>query len=407
MISFDLAYELTLNEIVPLKTEQVGLLDAVGRTAAVALQAKVDSPTADVSLKDGYAVRSADVLSASAQTPVRLELIGLIPAGGDWQGAVMQGQATRILSGGRIPPGADAVLAEEFTKEEDGQVLAFADAEQGRNILQAGNDVKIGQVLGSVGTVLNPPMIGYLASAGFDQIPVITLPKVAVIATGDEVIAPGHFLGDGKLYASNLVTLAGWSRSLGCEVSTYVIPDDGEKIESQLRACIQSADIIITCGGAWKGDRDLVAKILDRLGWRKIYHRIKMGPGKAVGFGLWHGKPVFILPGGPPSNHMAFLQLALPTLQKMSGRQQLGFPLVNAATAQELRGQKDWTQFVHGKLLKDIEGSLSFHPSQEHSRLQMMSTSNAVAKIPEGIEVIAKGTTIPVQVLDQHILTSI
>lgn len=399
MISFDEAYQRTLARIEPIGTELAPLLSSVGRIAYQDLLAQVDSPTADVSLKDGYALHAGDVQQASPETPVRIRLVGKIAAGGDWDGRVDRGEAVRILSGGRVPSGADAVLAEEFTQEEGDWVIALARADAGRNILPARTDIYVGKQLVEKGERLTPVKVGLLASAGYADVPVYRRPRVAVIATGDEVVAPGNPLPDGKLYASNLVTLAGWCVSFGFEVETFVVPDDREQIRQALVTALQDYDIALTSGGAWKSDRDLVVHILDALGWEKVYHRIKMGPGKAVGFGLHQGKSVFLLPGGPPSNHMAFLQLVTPAMHQMAGWPDLGFPMVPARLGKTLRGQIDWTQFEHGRLEKNAQGENVFYPSRQSSRLQMMASSNAVARIPEGIDHIPEGETILVQKL--------
>ncbi|MEJ2759553.1 MAG: molybdopterin-binding protein [Anaerolineales bacterium] len=123
---------------------------------------------------------------------------------------------------------------------------------------------------------------------------------------------------------------AGWCVSLGFTVETLIVPDDWEKVESALTSALRAFDLVLTSGGAWKSDRDLVEHILQSIGWEQVYHRIKMGPGKAVEFGFCQGKPVFLLPGGPPSNHMVFLQLVVPALHHMAGWEQTGFPLVPA-----------------------------------------------------------------------------
>ncbi|HSM58464.1 MAG TPA: molybdopterin-guanine dinucleotide biosynthesis protein B [Candidatus Sulfomarinibacteraceae bacterium] len=128
-----------------------------------------------------------------------------------------------------------------------------------------------------------------------------------------------------------------------------VAPDERQATRQALVEALQTHDAIVTSGGAWKGDRDLVAALLDELRWQKFYHRIRLGPGKALGFGLWQGKPVFILPGGPPSNQTAFLQLALPGLHRLAGRSQLGLPLRQARLAKATSGQRGWTQFVEGR----------------------------------------------------------
>jgi molybdopterin molybdotransferase len=165
-----------------------------------------------------------------------------------------------------------------------------------------------------------------------------------------------------------------------------------------LSTCLEQFDAVLTSGGAWKGEHDLVVQILDALGWQKIYHRVRMGPGKAVGFGLFQNKPVFCLPGGPPSNHMAFVQLALPGLQKLAGEPQPGLPQASAVMDETISGQLDWTQFIHGRLVRENQ-RLLFRPLKYRSRLQEMAHTQAIARIPEGQKELSADSTLMVQVL--------
>lgn len=398
MISYSEAYRLTLEHIQSLELEMVELLAAGGRVAASDLVSKVDSPSLDVSLKDGYALQGADVQAASSESPIRLRLVGRSAAGGGWQGKLRSGEAVRILSGAPLPDGADAVISEEFTRAVPGAVDILNNPGDGRNILPKGTDIRAGQMLIQVGQRLTPTMIGLLAAAGFQDVPVVRQPRVAVVATGDEVLAPGQPMVEGKLYASNLFTLASWCLHYGFEVATFVLKDDEAAIRAALSDCLEKYDAVLTSGGAWKGERDLVVHILDGLGWQKIYHRVRIGPGKAVGFGMFQNKPVFCLPGGPPSNHMAFLQLGLPGLQKLAGEPQPGLPRLSVSLAETISGQVDWTQFVHGRLIHEDQ-RLVFQPLKYLSRLQDMAQIEAIAMIPEGQAELVEKSRIMVQVV--------
>lgn len=398
MISYSQAYQQTITAIDPLEPKTVALLAAGGRISAYDLPALIDSPSVDVSLKDGYAVLSQDIWSASPDAPVRLALAGSVAAGGNWGGSVHSGQAVRTLSGAPVPQGADAILSEEFVQSEPGAIRALNVAEPGRNILPKGSDVACGNLLASAGQCLYPTIIGLLAAAGYQDVVVVRRPRVAILATGDEVLAPGQPMVAGKLYASNLFTLAAWCLRYGYEVTTRVVGDDPDLLRQRIINCLDECDSLLTSGGAWTGEHDLVVQILDELGWQKIYHRVRIGPGKAIGFGLINGKPVFCLPGGPPSNHMAFLQLALPGLQVLAGKKHPGLPRVHARMAQTVRGQIDWTQFIHGRLLKDEQG-LIFEPLKNTSRLQTLAQTEAIAMIPEGQEALQLNDDVMVQVL--------
>ena len=240
-----------------------------------------------------------------------------------------------------------------------------------------------------------------LAAAGHSHIAVVRPPSVSIIATGDEVVAPGRPLPEGKLYASNMTTLGGWCRRYGMQIHMDVVKDDVTAMHRMLGQQSETADAIVTSGGAWTGDRDLVAKVLDRLGWQQVFHRIRIGPGKAVGFGMLKHKPVFILPGGPPSNLMGFLQIALPGLLKLAGHRRTGLPQTNVRLASELTGRyADWTQFIFGTL--EFDGDIPvFRANKEISRLRSMAQAQAVVAIPEGKTVLQDGRVVAAQLLEE------
>jgi molybdopterin molybdotransferase len=389
---------LTLSNISVLPSEQVELSQLNGRVLAEDAFAMVNSPSADVSLKDGYAIKSEDIADASLKNPIHLKLIGNVAAGEHWDGEIETGTAVRILSGAPIPSGAEAVVSEEFADEQGNRVVITADAEPGRNILPKGTDVRQGERLLAAGDVLMPARIGLLASAGHTSAPVIRQSRVAIIATGDEVLAPGAPLIDGKLFASNMVTLAAWCNYYGMKVTTSVVADNPSTIEEKLLRHLPNQDALITTGGAWSGDRDFIIKLLDKLGWRKVYHRVRIGPGKAIGFGLLARKPVFCLPGGPPSNYVAFLQLALPGLQKYAGYKNPGLNSIVAELSEDVHGMTNWTQFKFG-LFELFDGLTRFLPIKGLSRLQDMARAEGVLMIPEGVDHIRAGEIIRVQML--------
>jgi molybdopterin molybdotransferase len=392
---------LTLENIKPLPAVNVAVADSVDCSAASDLYALVDSPSADSSLKDGYAVLSSEVSEANPERPVRLSLAGYLAAGGeDKEIELKPGTTIRIMTGARIPAGADAVVAEEFVKQDGGDVLVTTFAEPGRNILRQGTDVSLGKCVIRRGMRISPGMAGLIAAAGHGTVQVFKRPSVAVIGTGDEIVAPGGPLLEGKLYASNAVTLAAWCHRYGMATRIMVVKDDREAIINIIKEMLSETDAIVTSGGAWTSDRDMMASVLDELGWRMIFHRIRIGPGKAVGFGLLNNKPVFILPGGPSSNLMGFLQIALPGLLALSGHTGPGLPRINARLASALRGREtDWTHFFLGRL-QQAEGIPLFHPLGYRSRLQSMAEATAVAEIAEGMGCLQEGMVIPVQLLE-------
>jgi molybdopterin molybdotransferase len=402
MMGYEEALNITLETISPLNSERVELTECTGRIIAEDIYSPVYSPSVDASMKDGYAVRSGEIASATSQNRVRLNIIGTAAAGLPADTAISRGTAVRILTGAKIPEGADAVLADEFARREGDIVAIFENAEPGRNILPKGDDVKSGERIAAKGTRLSPGMIGILAAAGFGALPVCHRPRVAIVATGDELLVPGQPPSEGKLYASNLYILNAWCRRLGMTSTLSLVKDSPDSITEKLAESVAASDAVMTIGGAWTGDRDFVAETLNALGWKQLFHRIRMGPGKAVGFGVLNRKPIFMLPGGPPSNLMAFLQIALPGLLKLGGCMRPYLPRMRVKLSETLKSRDIlWTHFVYGTF-RDSEEYSFFDPEPLRlvaDRLRSIARAEGVIAIPEGVKSLLAGDVIPAQLL--------
>lgn len=404
-VGYQEALNLVRSNVQPVGVEEIPLDLCVSRIVSEALVAQVSYPSTDVSLKDGFAVRSTDVAEASRQWPVCLRVTGSVFAGSRFEGEVTPGSAVRVCSGAPIPRGADAVVSDEFCEEvSPAEVSIRADAERGRNVLRAGGEIKAGAIIVREGEVLLPGCLGLAAAAGISRVWVYRRPRVAVVGVGDEVVAPGERLHSGQLYASNLVTMGAWLASFGIPYGTSVVKDNKEAIERELLRHFSEVDAILTSGGAWGSEHDLVVRALGALGWQEIFHHVRLGPGKGIAFGLWEGKPVFCLPGGPASNEMAFLQLALPGLLRMGGENRHPLRTVSARLTENVRGRhRAWTEFKDATLSCDSEGNYTVKLYRNRSRLQTMAKATCLVCIPEGTESLHLGEIVPVQILPPHL----
>ena len=397
-IGFKDALDLTLSNVSVGKTELLPLSRLTGKILAEDVVARVDCPSVSSSRKDGYALVSSDVSEACSQAPVTLKVVGSLVAGSSREFKIRRGQAVRITTGAPLPGGADAVLSEEFCRREENAIIAHNTAEAGRNIHVRGRDIRRGETVAQKGRKLSPARIGLLAAAGLDGARVYKSPKVAVIATGDEVVLPGKPLRKGKLYASNMVELCAWLSLMGLGYTAEWVADRKEDLKNVIIKNLPDADVLLTSGGAWGSERDLILDVAQSLNWQGIYHRVRMGPGKPVGFGLVDQKPFFCLPGGPPSNEMAFLQLAIPALLKLKGDHPVFFPVAPARLAETVKGKNDWTEFVHARP-EYRQNELWVYPSRLKSSLQSMALKEALIVIPEDREKIDAGEMVDIQLL--------
>ncbi len=392
MVSLALARDM-VRRLVPLAGERIGLDRALGRVTADDVVAVCDCPSVDSSLKDGYAVVSSDLRLAAAAAPVRLEILGTLTAGQDPAGCrVRPGTTVRIMTGAAIPAGADAVLASEFACEEGGWVLALADAHPGRNILGKGTDVGAGSVVVRAGTRLHAAHLGLLAAAGVHELSVHCLPRVAVVATGSELVPPGEVVGPGRVAASNMVTLAAGLRQAGFPVQTRIVRDNLEEMHRSLEPLLAEHDLLLTCGGVLDGDKDYTMRAMAALGVEPFFSRVRVGPGKGTCMGRKGKTVIFNLPGGPPSNHVGFLLLALPAARRLAGERDPFASSLRAPLTRRVRGRAGWTQVVYGRLRAGSRGCEA-EPRTGEARLQLMAGADCLIELPEEVECLEAGAT--------------
>ena len=403
LLDFEAALALTLSHIQPGRSEYLPLERLSGRILATDLFSRVDSPSVNASLKDGYAVCSEEIAGAGPEAPVVLELAGEATAGRLSGARLAPGRAIRITTGAGVPAGADAVLSEEFTRQEGGKIICYNTAEPGRNILEKGTDIRQEEIVARRQEKISPALVGLLATAGLDGAEVFRVPTIGVLATGDEVVAPGHPLPEGKLYASNITAICAWLGQYGIPTRVAFARDKKNDTMAVIQEELPHVDGFVSSGGIWGSEKDLMLDVLESLKWRGLYHRVKIGPGKAVAFGFLEEKPFFCLPGGPPSNEMAFLQIALPGLLRMAGETRRPFPVIRARLLAEVTGNREWTQFVHAGVSREAAG-FAVMPLKQKSRLQAMAGKNSLITIPRECPGYPAGTVIKVQLLNDRVL---
>lgn len=370
------------------------LLEARGRILAEDVKAVIDVPDADNSAMDGYALRAAE-----ADGPLRIAQ--RIPAGA--VGAPLApGTAARIFTGAPMPPGADAVAIQEDCVEEAGFVRVKHTPTAGDNVRPRGQDVAAGDTVIASGRRLRPQDLGLLASVGMAEVRVFRPLRVAVLATGDELVEPGtQQLPDaGQLFNSNRYTLAGLILDLGMEfVDCGIVEDDPGAIALALRNAAACADCVITSGGVSVGEEDHVRRQVEDLGQIHLW-RLAIKPGKPFAYGRIGEVPFIGLPGNPTSVFVTFCLVARPFLLKMQGSHEPSQPCLRARAAFRVDRPARRRDYLRVTVASDADGLYAFKfPNQSSGVLSSVSRSNALAVIPAETTV-AEGDEVQIMLLD-------
>ncbi len=321
LLSVAKALARVLASVAVLPEERVPLRDAFGRTLSRDLAATRTQPPADVSAMDGYAVRLADL----ADPPSALTLVGESKAGLRHPGAIGAGETVRIFTGAPVPEGADAILIQEDAEVSAGKVRATELPVQGRFIRRAGLDFAEGDVLLRAGTRLGASQIALAAAMNHGDLPLVRRPLVAIIATGDELVAPGSPVGPDQIVASNAYAVAAFvAQAGGIALDLGIIGDDLPALEAGVATAREAgADVLVTLGGASVGDHDLVKPALERQGMNLDFWRIAMRPGKPLIHGRMAGAAgsmaVLGLPGNPVSSIVCGVLFLTPLLRALAG----------------------------------------------------------------------------------------
>ena len=401
MISVEEASKTILMNFRKLGREKVAIIDALARVAGEDVYAAYDIPGAANSAMDGYAVRYRDTAGASFQNPVSLKIVEHIPAGHVPLKKIRKGEASRIMTGGLIPAGADTVIRQEDTKNAGDGVLILTEIVAGKDIRFAGEDVKKGELVIPQGFFIKPAVIGMLAALGRTQIKVYRRPRVAIIATGDELVAITRKPPAGKIINSNSYALAAQVLSCGgIPLMRGIARDRKKDLQKVFKSATANADLIISSGGVSVGDFDFVKTVMKEAGNSLHFWRVAMKPGKPLAFGEIEGVPVLGLPGNPVSTMVSFEQFVRPCLLKMQGHENLFRPLIKAVLMEELRKKAGVRHFIRA-IVKEEKNKyfVSSTGGQGSGILTSMVLANGLIVLAENATKVKKGSLVDVQLL--------
>ncbi len=395
MISLEEALEKVTNGVEPLTTELVSIAEAHGRVLAEDVESRFTQPPSAVSSMDGYAVIAADTQT----TPASLDLIGESAAGGSYDGLVTSGKTVRIFTGAPLPQGADAVVMQENTERDGNRVKILEGVGQGNFIRPAGMDFNQGEVLLPKGRRLSARDIGLAAAMNRPWLTVTRRPRIAILATGNEVVMPGDPVGPNQILSSNSLSLAAMVRAFGGEPLNLGIAKDDENSLHLMVAGAEKADLLITIGGASVGDYDLVQSVLGKEGLKLDFYKVAMKPGKPLIFGHVKGTPILGLPGNPVSANVTGLIFMRAAMEVMLGRPFAGLETTTAPLTVDVPENGPRKEFMRATIETTKDGAWGVNPfeAQDSALLARLAAADCLvirpphasaAKAGERVEII-------------------
>lgn len=374
----------------PLPTGESSLLDAHGRVLAVDVVARADLPAGDDAALDGVACRVADTLDATAEAPVRLRRIGEAPAGAPYARRLRAGEAVVIATGGLVPEGADGLVPVEALRI-DGDHVWVHRAASPRDIRPRGQALRAGAVAVTAGTRLDAAALALAASAGHDRLSVRRAPRIAIVATGDELRPAGDpHPAHGAVFDANGPGLAALAREAGAEVvAVERVGDDLDALRARLDALAGRCDVLVTSGGVSMGGRDQVRALLEREG-EVDFWRLAIKPGGPALFGRWRTTPLLGLPGNPVSSLVVFWLLGRPALAALEGDRapapsEAPWP---AVAGRGLAGAGRRTHLARVRLVRDGHALIAEPVSTQSSGvLRSLTEADGLAVLPPDVVV--------------------
>lgn len=414
MISYDEARSLVLSNVNALPKTRVRLEKLLGTVLGESVLATHDLPLFDNSAVDGYGVCLSDVRGANEAAPAVLPVAAEIRAGDEALESLPASSAFRILTGGMVPVGVDAVVMRENCIEEEGRVRILKEPKSGENIRRRGEEFLRGLEILPEGVRVTPAVIGLLASLGQASFMVHKKPTVAIISTGSEIVKPGKPLTPGKIYDSNSFSLKAACDALG--IDDYLplsCREDLSETRKVIGLGLDFADLVITVGGLSVGNHDYVKQVYDELGVQTIFYKVAVKPGKPVFFGTAKHRRknkvqyVFGLPGNPVSAMVCFNQFVKPAIFKLMGLENALYGQtvshLRAILSRDLRKVKGRTELVRA-VVSTSGGELYAHPTtgQDSHMLGGLSLANGLIVFPQDEEHLKQGTLVNVELLNWY-----
>src|SRR5579863_7921689 len=387
--------------------EERPLAAALGYPLARDIMADIDVPPFDRSNVDGFAVRSADLASASEATPVRLVLNDEIIACGTAPiKPVLSRTATSIATGGPLPRGADAIVMVEHTQPADARAIEVRRAASpGQFVSYAGSDIARGEAVLRAGTVIGSREIGMCAACGIAKVPVVRRPRVTVVSTGDELAQPGEPLRPAAIYDTNGAIVSAAINENGGEANFVgAIADDEAELEAAMRKALETCDMLVLSGGTSKGAGDVSHRIIARLGQPGIIaHGVALKPGKPLCLAVCDGKPVVILPGFPTSAMFTFHDMIVPVLRRMAGLPPRSDAKVTAKIPVRIASELGRTEFVMVSLVEGADGLIAYPSGKGSGAITSFAQADGFLRIDALAEQMPAGTEAKVTLFTPHV----
>ncbi|ELC8349667.1 molybdopterin molybdotransferase MoeA [Clostridium perfringens] len=397
-IALEEALEILNKNTKALKSEVVSIKDSLKRVLYGDVKSKINNPPFNKSVFDGYAFKSEDSKGTSKENPIELKIVDEIFAGDFSEIEIKSGEAIRIMTGAPIPVGADCVLKQEETERHGDLVKIFKEMKANENISFMGEDIKIGETLIKKGKRLDYADLGIMASSGISEVTVYKKPRVSIISTGDEVCDINSTLKPGKIYDSNLYSLSARIEELGYNVlSMEHVGDNIIKIGEAIEKAFEKSDIVFTTGGASVGEKDLMQKVSESIGFEKLFWKIKFKPGSAVVCSKREEKILISLSGNPNAALTTFELLGKSVLKKLEGEEEnINIKREKGVLMDSFNKKSPQRRFLRGNIIYDEKGAKVYITQIKSGNgiLSSLLNANCLIEIEKGNEGLNRGEVV-------------